>query len=42
MGWANGELEIKVNGERVYSYKEEHPLLGDTALLQRIKERLKD
>lgn len=41
MGWAHGELEIKVNGQRVYSYKEEHPLPGDAALLQRINERLK-
>jgi predicted Rdx family selenoprotein len=40
MGWANGELEIKVNGQRVYSYKEEHSLPGDAALLQRINSQL--
>ncbi len=40
MGFAHGELEIKVNGQRVYSYKGEHPLLADAVLLQRINEKL--
>ena len=40
MSWSHGELEIKVNGQRVYSYKEEHPLPSDAVLLQRIKQKL--
>jgi len=40
MGWSHGELEVKVDGERVYSFKEEHQLPGDGVLLQRIHEKL--
>ncbi len=40
MGFSNGELEIKVNGEQVFSYKQEHRLPGEAVLLQRIEERL--
>lgn len=40
MSFANGELEVLVDGSRVYSYKQEHPLLSDEELLQRVESKL--
>lgn len=40
MSFENGELEIKVNGQRVYSHTEEGPLPADAVLLQRIQSAL--
>ncbi len=40
MSFANGELEVLVNGVRVYSYKQEQPLPPTDQLLQRIESKL--
>jgi hypothetical protein len=40
MGWASGDLAIEVDGQRVYSFKEEKQLLDDNALISRVRAKV--
>ena len=40
MGWSTGELAIDVNGDRVYSFKQEKKLLDDNALISRVRAKV--
>jgi hypothetical protein len=40
MGWASGDLQINVNGDQVYSFKQEKRLLDDNALISRVRAKV--
>jgi predicted Rdx family selenoprotein len=40
MGWSSGDLEVKVNGDKVYSYKEEKALPDDNTLINRVRAKV--
>jgi predicted Rdx family selenoprotein len=40
MGWSSGELEIHVDGARVYSYKDEKTIPEDSVLINRIRAKV--
>lgn len=40
MRWSTGNLEIAVNGDQVYSYKEEKQLPADNVLINRVRAKV--
>jgi hypothetical protein len=40
MGWSSGNLEVDVNGDRVYSYKDEKELPSDNVLINRVRAKV--
>lgn len=40
MGWSSGELEIHVDGSRIFSYKDEKTIPEDSVLINRIRAKV--
>jgi predicted Rdx family selenoprotein len=40
MGWTSNDLEVAVNGDRVYSYKDEKELPDDKVLINRVRAKV--